>query len=152
MDCNNPPIGRLVGIVSNMMHRVMLQKFAGEPYGTSEAACISYICGRLSHNPKDSVFQRDIEKEFNLRSPTASETIKNLEQKGLIVRESVKGDGRKKKLIPTEAGLEYSARIRSKLHEVEQLLIKDISEEDLQTYRAVSQKIIDNLKMEEING
>jgi len=152
MEFNSPPAGRLIGIMSNMMHRIMGKMFSAEPYGAAETACITFICDRLKENPEKSVFQRDIEKEFNLRSPSASASIKNLEQKGLLVRENIEGDGRKKKLIPTEKGLEYDSRIKSKLHDLETIIIKDVSPEDLETFRRVSKQMIENLQMEEING
>lgn len=152
MDLKKIPAGRLIGITSNMIRRVLDKKFSDMPYSPAETACISFISDVMKENPETPVFQRDIEREFDLRSSTASETIKNLELKGLLTRESIDGDGRKKKLILTSKALDYDAVNKSKLHEIEQKLIKGISPEDLDIYRKVSKQMIDNLKMEEING
>lgn len=152
MDFNTIPSGRIIGITSNMIRRVMDKKFSDMPYSPAETACISFISDTIKENPETLVFQKDIEKEFNLRSSTASETIKNLELKGLLTRESIDGDGRKKKLILTQKALDYDEVNKSKLHEFEENLIKGVSSEDLDIYRKVCKQMIDNLKMEELNG
>lgn len=152
MDLKNIPAGRLIGMQSNMIRRVMDKKFTNMPYSPAETACISFIADRQKENPDVPVFQKDVEKEFNLRSSTASETIKNLEKKGLLIREGIDGDGRKKKLILTQTALTYDSKNKEKLYEMEQAIIKNISPEDLEIYRKVSKQILDNLKLEEING
>lgn len=152
MDLKNIPAGRLIGMQSNMIRRVMDKKFTNMPYSPAETACISFIADRQKENPEIPVFQKDVEKEFNLRSSTASETIKNLEKKGLLIREGIDGDGRKKKLILTQTALTYDSKNKEKLYEMEQAIIKNISPEDLEIYRKVSKQILDNLKLEEING
>jgi len=152
MDFKNIPAGRLIGMTSNMIRRVMDKIFSDMPYSAAETACISFISDQMKENPNAAVFQRDVEKEFNLRSSTASETIKNLEAKGLLYRESIDGDGRKKKLILTQKALDYDAENKTKLHHLEETLTKNISPEDLDVYRRVSKQMIDNLHMEEING
>lgn len=149
---NTPPVGRIIGMTSNMLHRAMAKRFANEPHSASETAFISFICDKLNESPERMIFQRDIEKEFNLRSPSASETIKSLEQKGLLTRKSLEGDGRKKKLIPTQIGIEYDKKIKTKLNDFEKVIISGISPEDLEVYRRVSKQMIDNLRMEDING
>jgi len=152
MDFKTIPPGRLIGITSNLIRRVMDKKFTDMPYSPAETACISFISDANKENPEKPVFQKDIEKEFNLRSSTASETIKNLETKGLLYRESIDGDGRKKKLILTQEAIDYDACNKIKLQEIEQILTNNITPEDLEVYRKVSKQIIDNLRMEEING
>lgn len=152
MDLKNIPAGRLIGMQSNMIRRVMDKKFTNMPYSPAETACISFIADRQKENPEIPVFQKDVEKEFNLRSSTASETIKNLEKKGLLIREGIDGDGRKKKLILTQTALTYDSKNKEKLYEMEQAIIKNISPKDLEIYRKVSKQILDNLKLEEING
>mgnify|MGYP004451875833 CR=1 FL=1 len=152
MNFDTVPAWRLIGITSNMLRRAMDKKFSDSPYSPTELACISYIAETLRENPEIHVFQKDIEKEFNLRSSTASETLKNLENKGLIRREGIEDDGRKKKLIPTETALKYNSKNEAKLQELEQSFTKDIPPEQLEIYRKVIIKIINNLRLEDING
>ena len=47
------------------------------------------------------MFQKDLENAFKVRRSTVSKTVELMEQKQLIVRESVNGDARKKKLCLT---------------------------------------------------
>ena len=84
MGYNNPPIGRIIGTISNLQRRLMDKKFSDVPFSCVETACIGFIEERKKENPEAEVFQKDIEKEFNLRSSTASQMIKTMESKGLV--------------------------------------------------------------------
>lgn len=146
MNSGNIPIGRLMAMASNMMRRIMEKKFSELPCSAVEAMTISFINNALEVNPDSQVFQRDIEREFYLRPSTVSEIIKNLEQKGFIYRENVDGDGRKKKLVLTEVALEYDKASKIKLSEIDNMLTKNISIEDLEIYRKILNNMIENLK------
>jgi len=149
---DNIPPGRYVGMVSNLLRRQIDKTFAEYPCSGAENGVISFIVGSLKDVPERDIFQKNVEAEFNLRSPTASEMIKNLEAKGFLVRESIEGDARKKKLIPTEKALEHFEQIGKGLHQVEEILCKDLTQEEIETYKSISRKMLENLKMGDING
>ncbi len=139
------PVERITGQLSNMVRRLINKTFADFPYSGAENGCISFIVEQTEKKHGEGIFQRDLEKEFNLRSPTASEIIKKLEEKGLIVRENIEADGRKKKIIPTQKALECDAASRKKLREMEKQIVKGISKEEIDSFRAVSKKLMENL-------
>jgi len=76
-------------------------------------------------------FPKDIEKEFSINRSTTSEMLKLMCKKGMIEREEV----------------EYDARqIEDKMKEMHQKLIKDLSEEEINMFIKISDKLINNIK------
>ena len=61
-----------------------------------------WIIGFLHHNSERDIFQRDIEAQFKISRSTTSSMLTLMEKKGLIMRLSVPGDARLKKLVLTE--------------------------------------------------
>ncbi len=57
---------------------------------------------RCEEDKGKSVFQRDIEDVFRIKRSSVTSVLQTLEKKGLIVRESVPGDARIKKLVLTD--------------------------------------------------
>ena len=64
----------------------------------------SRILGHLRHAEEEGrdVFQRDIEDVFRIKRSSVTSVLQTLERKELVVRESVPGDARMKKLVLTE--------------------------------------------------
>lgn len=75
----------------------------------------------IKHQDED-VFQRDLEKEFVMRRPTATNFIKKMEQAELIRREPVAYDARLKKIILTDKAFKLQAGMMAKKQEFETLL------------------------------
>lgn len=91
------------------------------------------------------VFQRDIEKQFNIRRSTATGLLNTLEKNGFIIKESVENDARLKKLIPSSLAYETVNRINEHVHQLEQLMLDGISKEELDTFRNIINKMKTNL-------
>ena len=62
------------------------------------------ILGYLYWHPDQDVFQKDIEENFNITRSSVAGLVKLMEQKGYILRQSVQGDARLKKLCLTDLG------------------------------------------------
>lgn len=93
----------------------------------------------------DDIFQKDIEEEYGLRPPTATELLKKMEQNGLIRRELVSYDARLKRIIATPKALEYKKQVIEDLENLENELTAGISSEDLRVFFRVIEKMLDNL-------
>lgn len=93
----------------------------------------------------DDVFQKDIEEEYSIRPSTATELLKQMEKNGLIVREPVSYDNRLKKIVLTDKALIYKKQVVNDLTELEETLIKGISEEKMKIFFEVIEKMMDNL-------
>ena len=72
--------------------------------------------------------------------------VQILEKKGYIVRESVPSDARLKRIRLTELGRSISLRVEDTLDHIENTMKGDISEEELDIFFKVSDKIRNNLK------
>lgn len=88
-------IGSNLTAVANFYNhrRTELQKkIYSNAFGASNGYIISYLC----ENEDKNIFQRDIEREFDLSRSTVSTILKELEKEGLIERKSVIIDARLK--------------------------------------------------------
>ena len=99
----------------------------------------------MAAHTKHDVFQKDIEEEFGLRPPTATALLKELEQRGLIRKEPVSYDARRKKIVVTEEALKYKDCVLRGLDELNRKLTAGISEEEMQVFFTVTDKMLKNL-------
>jgi DNA-binding MarR family transcriptional regulator len=88
-----------------------------------------------------NVFQKDIEKAFNIRRSTASELIKKLEEKDYIKRESVIGDARLKKLLLTNLGITLHNKIQQVIKDNELQLGDILTEKEKKDFIVTMGKI-----------
>ena len=133
-------IGRYIGKLSNMMRR-MLEKDAD---GTGCSGAERHVLGFIMGEDRE-IFQKDIEEEFLLRPPTATEMVKRLEAKGLITRSPVERDGRLKRIELTEKAEEIGESIRANVRSFERNVTKGISERELRSFCRTAEKMIANL-------
>jgi DNA-binding MarR family transcriptional regulator len=132
---------RFVGILSNKLRReIDSLSFRGQYSGT-EGKALHFI---LAH--EDSVlFQKDLEEEFGLRAPSASALVKKMEQDGLITRVPVSFDGRFKQIVPSEKAQQHREKVLCDVQELENRLLRGVSEHDLSIWLEVTKKMIENL-------
>lgn len=87
------------------------------------------ICYLANHEGRD-VFQKDIEKEFDITRSTASKVIDLMEQKGLVERQTVPHDARLRKLVLTDKSRQLVNLISEDKDNLEKTLTKGFSEEE----------------------
>ena len=116
---------------------------ADMPYSGSEGKILHFLLTKRSED--QDVFQTTLEQEFSLRPPSATAILKKMEQNGLIYRESVPYDARKKRILATPKAQACEENIHKGLHELEKQIIKDIDKESLDVFFHVIDKIIENL-------
>ena len=105
-----------------------------------------WIIGYLTMNEGKDVFQKDLEKQFSIRRSTASKTLQLMEDKGLIRREPVFYDARLKKIILTDKALEIHKMIVEDIQNANTIASKGISQEELNSFFSVADKMIKNLE------
>lgn len=111
-------------------------------------AALSGSQGRALHfilAQNHDVFQKDIEEEFGLRPPTATQLLKKMEQDGLIHREVTAEDGRLKRIVVSEKALQYKDVVIADIMNLEELLTKDISQEEMKVFFKVVEKMMGNV-------
>ena len=138
--------GKMINRISNRLRR--RSKKAQETLGITGAKgnILDYI---LVESEKHKVYQKEIEKEFGLRPPTATEVLKNLEAEGLIVRVPDETDARYKKIVFTEKADKIRNVLRREIEESEALLLTGITEQEREIFMKITEKMLENLEKEE---
>lgn len=111
-------------------------------------AMLSGSQGRVLHfvlAQNHDVFQKDIEEEFGLRPPTATQLLKKMEQDGLIRREVMAEDGRLKRILVSEKALQYKDVVITDLINLEEELTKEIPQEEMDTFFRIIEKMMENV-------
>ena len=132
---------RSIKRLSNGISREMCAAFGSGMFSGAQGRTLHFL---LAHT-KIHIFQKDIEEEFGLRPPTATALLKELEQRGLIRKEPVPYDARKKKIVVTEEALQYKDCVLKGLEELNQKLTAGISDEEMQVFFSVTDKMLKNL-------
>lgn len=92
------------------------------------------------------VFAKDLEKFMKIRKSTASELVSRLIKNGYVTTERSKKDGRLKRLIVTEKGIEAHSKIHNIMIEVEEELTRGFSEDQVKVFEKMLMKTIKNMQ------
>ncbi|WP_314061929.1 MarR family transcriptional regulator [uncultured Vagococcus sp.] len=138
-------IGKAIKALSNEINRYVSSHINSdntEQYTMIQFLFMDYI-GRFSATT--SVFQRDLESEFNIRRSTATGILQVLEKNKLIDRQTSKQDARLKEIILTTEGQAVFKDRRRELDTIDKHLIEGVSLHDLKTFYAVMDQIYLNI-------
>lgn len=131
---------RYIGKLSNKIRRKMDAFSSREEFSGAQGRVLHFILAQT-----EDVFQKDIEEEYGLRPPTATELLKKMEKSGLICREAASYDARLKKIIATEKAMQYKKQVINDLLSLENDLTRGISEEEMETFFRVTKTMLKNL-------
>ncbi len=107
----------------------------------------SWIIHYLANHQDKDIYQRDIESTFSIRRSTVSNMLKLMEKKGYIIRKSVTSDARLKKLVLTQKALDADRMLMEQLEENDRLLKRNISDEELDVFFRVLEKLRSNIEL-----
>lgn len=131
---------RYISKLSNKLRRRMDTLSSREHFSGSQGRTLHFLLAQTG-----DVFQKDIEEEYSIRPSTASEMLKQMEQRGLIRRETVPYDNRLKKVVLTDQALAYRQQVRQELTQLEETLVQGISPDEMEVFFRVVEKMMDNL-------
>lgn len=100
-------------------------------------------------NKKKDVYQKDLEQVLNLRRATVSGVLHTMEKNGLIERITDEKDTRTKKIILNNEIPKKFAKYSKKIKNIENNIIKGISDKDLEVFLKVLSQMKDNIKKKE---
>lgn len=103
------------------------------------------ILGHIIANKDREVYQRDLEEKLNLRRATISDVLQRMEKNRLIKREVDSNDTRSKKITLTEKSKEFFLTATNRMKELEKVAIKNISDDELEIFGNVINKMIENM-------
>ncbi len=103
---------------------------------------IEYI---LEHGEQD-IYQKDLEEVLKLRRATVSGVLQTMEKYGLVERITNTNDSRAKKIILNENAKKLYKIYEKKLSELEEIITKDITKNDLKIFSKVIEKMKYNIE------
>ena len=132
-------LGFEINAISNMLKRKALKP------NNSLTKMQMWIIGYIYNKKDGDVFQGELERTFHVTRATASDVLKRMERDGLIIRTPSPLDARMKKITLTEEAIQIADKVRQNIDRNERLMVQGISEEDLNTFYSVIDKIKENL-------
>lgn len=109
----------------------------------SQMRIIAYI-----FNKNTDVYQKDLERDLNLRRATLSGILNTMEKNNLLYRVPSDIDSRSKKIVLNEKTKEIFSKNREKMLEVENILIRGIDSDELKSFLETINKMKDNIRKE----
>ena len=106
------------------------------------------IIGYIRRCDGRDVFQRDIERAFSYRRSTASTVLGLMEEKGLIERHPVPYDARLKRIVLTDKAKRFAKSCEEDAELLDERMTRGISDNEMEEFFSVLDKIKDNLKEE----
>lgn len=102
----------------------------------------------LINHQNEKVYQKDLEKVLNLKRATISGVLKTMEKNNLIERNTSEEDTRVKQIILNKKTKKIYEESRKKFLALEHTITKDLSQEEINQFLSVIDKMINNLKGE----
>ena len=138
---NQRKVGLTMRILTNQLRRKIENEIAAQLPGE-----VTFWQGRVlgyirKHSQDRDVFQKDIEQAFDIRRSTATGILQLLEKNELLIREPCVHDARMKKITLTPKALEIHDVIVTEIDRVENQLASLLTEEELHTFFAITDKI-----------
>ena len=99
--------------------------------------------------PDREIYQKDIEKELNIRSASVSTLLKKMEAQDFIRREKVSYDDRLKRILPTSRTVEMKEQVERHITLLEKRLTAGITEKELKVFFDVLKKMQENMELTE---
>ena len=96
-------------------------------------------------NSDEEVLQCDLEKAIKLRRATISGVLKTMEKKNLITRVISSKDARVKKIILSDKTKKMYLESKAKLEALEELITSNISDNEINIFLEVMDKMQENL-------
>lgn len=107
----------------------------------------AYVIDFISNEGKDKeIFQKDLEREFDLKRSSISLMLNNMEKSDLIERVPVTEDARLKKIILTQKSIKIYEKISTAIDSIENKLSENITPEEIKVFQSVLDKIRNNLE------
>jgi len=126
--------------------RRKLMTFKGDKSNKRQTSSHYYIINYIASKGNEDVFQRDIDKRFSLRRPTTTEILKLMERNGLVTKKSVETDLRLKKVVLTKKAKTIGQDFEVFLQSMEEQMTDGISDEDMEIFFKVVEKMRLNLE------
>ncbi|MDO4288166.1 MAG: MarR family winged helix-turn-helix transcriptional regulator [Eubacterium sp.] len=144
--CGERHIGMEVKILSTLIDRRMNERIAEDSQGGGLTRMQGMVIRYLEENEDAPVFQRDIEKRFDIRRSTATSILQLMEKNGLIAKEAVDYDARLKRIIMTPKARAVQDHVCEIIKDFEAELKTGLSDGEVAIFFELLDKIKNNIK------
>ncbi len=138
-------ISRDLRIMNNLIMRYF-EKASTIQYVQSVTGSNTFIIRFLARHDGSAVYQKDIEENFSITRSTTSRVLALMEKKNLIVRESVEGDKRLKRIVLTDKAWALHKSILEEIDAFEATLTQNLSEEEIDQFLKILTQMKTNLE------
>jgi len=126
-------MGRIFGILIKQANNDIVRdadKYA-QTLGLTgmQMSIIDYV-SRMENS--ENIFQKNIEKEFNIRRASATSALKLMEKNDLIVRVPMANDARLKRIILTPKSHQVSKKIHKYFSDTERKIAETVGDKNVQ--------------------
>ena len=143
-------MNRYIGIemvaLTNMLRRLAFHDVwetdKTKPTGTQQW----FLTFLWEHSDEGDIFQKDLEASFQIRCSTATEILKGMERKGLIVREPVPYDRRAKKILLTETAIQICEENKRTILDIENGLAQGLTDAEKKEFFRILDKVKKNIE------
>ena len=104
-----------------------------------------WIVGFLAENEGKDIYQKDIEDFFTIARSTASTVLGLMEEKGFILRLSVKSDARLKKIVLTDKSRAVHKIMEKNKKEMEHILLRGFTDEEVTALNEYLNRMKENI-------
>ena len=138
-------VGKMIKSIDNLIIK-NAEKMCNVEFMKEFSPMQGWILGFLYHNQNRDIFQKTLEEEFGIPKSTLAAMIKQLCDKGYVVRECAEHDTRFKKIYISQKGLNLQKKMLERFHMIEEYMYDDIPEEEMQAFIRTGKKIKHNLE------
>lgn len=143
-------MNRYIGIemvaLTNMLRRLAFHDVwetdKTKPTGTQQW----FLTFLWEHSGEGDIFQKDLEANFQIRCSTATEILKGMERKGLIVREPVPYDRRAKKILLTDTAIQICEENKRTILDIENGLSQGLTDAEKKEFFRLLDKVKKNVE------
>lgn len=136
-------IGFKVYYLSKLIKNNIENNHYHNEFTSMQGRVLHYLLGQDS---ECEIFQKDIEFEFKIKRSTASELLQTLEDKEYIKRIPTSYDGRLKRIYLLPKARLLAPKVARQIDEIEDVIIQNISNNDLKVFTNVLDMMIENMK------
>lgn len=134
-------------ILTNKLRRLLEKEHNKNGMHIGQARVLKYLYG----NQDQSIYQKDIEQTFQIRSGTVTGLLDSLSKNGLIMRKESTVDKRRNVISLTKRGIEVAELSIDTYNSFENKIISSLSENELKVFNNVLIKLHDWTEQEELD-
>lgn len=139
-------VGKELQMLSRQIKRRMDQSVSEYQITGKQVFILLYI---YDESKKRDVYAKDIEVAFDMRRASVTGILQLMEKNGIIQREGNAQDARLKKLMLTTKAKEAREKLKKEIIQVEKVLTKGISDQELVIFFTIMRKMSHNLCLKE---